>query len=382
MQERAMKILTAAPKLLSTYKTVCATKLRSVLQVKVIPSTEGQTVTLMCSTSCPLTENPAAYIWYKNGEFVYEDWSPWYQELVSSEEAVRYSCAVKGYEDLRAPEVSVDSVSPVCFSVTYAKGKMCSYKAKSMDEPCTITYPTDVRVQMTSLRDSVKLRCISSCSEIEPRTAYRWYWNRELYSDCETSELAVFGSHGESISCAIKGNEDVHSREHCVGSTMCNTMRYVSERICALEGDSVNISSEYSDPIYSGKVCKAWYKIKQLGEEKKLVVAADRVEHHEHMENQHFLSISDLQKNDSAEYTFEFGIYEECEGSDLPGVLLVVTGLTVTMTPSAEVTEGQRVTLTCSTSCPLTGNTNYIWYFNGRPLGQNKHLLLDPVSVQ
>ncbi|XP_028251879.1 uncharacterized protein LOC114427838 [Parambassis ranga] len=86
------------------------------LQVKVFPTTEGQTVTLMCSTSCPLTEKPAAYIWYKNREFLYEDWSPWYQELVSSEEAVRYSCAIKGYEDLRAPEVSVDSVTETCFT--------------------------------------------------------------------------------------------------------------------------------------------------------------------------------------------------------------------------------------------------------------------------
>ncbi|XP_039858772.1 carcinoembryonic antigen-related cell adhesion molecule 21-like [Simochromis diagramma] len=54
------------------------------------------------------------------------------------------------------------------------------------------------------------------------------------------------------------------------------------------------------------------------------------------------------------------------------------------MSPSAVVTEGQRVTLTCSTSCPLTDNTNYIWYLNSRPLtareNQNKHLILDPVS--
>lgn len=75
--------------------------------MKVIPTGKGQTVTLMCSTSCPLTENPPAYIWYKNREFLYQDWSPWYQELVPSEEAVTYSCAIKGYEDLRAPEVSV-----------------------------------------------------------------------------------------------------------------------------------------------------------------------------------------------------------------------------------------------------------------------------------
>uniref|UniRef100_A0A668VT46 Ig-like domain-containing protein n=1 Tax=Oreochromis aureus TaxID=47969 RepID=A0A668VT46_OREAU len=61
-----------------------------------------------------------------------------------------------------------------------------------------------------------------------------------------------------------------------------------------------------------------------------------------------------------------------------------VSELRVKMSPSAVVTEGQRVTLTCSTSCPLTDNTNYIWYLNSRPLtpreNQNKHLILDPVS--
>ena len=61
-----------------------------------------------------------------------------------------------------------------------------------------------------------------------------------------------------------------------------------------------------------------------------------------------------------------------------------LSALKVTFTPSAVVTEGQRVTLTCSTSCPL--NTNYTWNFNSRPLNlpenQNKHLILDPVSSQ
>lgn len=61
----------------------------------------------MCSTSCRLTEPPLAYVWYRNGEVLYDDWSPWYQELVGSDRAVAYSCAVKGREDLRAPDVSV-----------------------------------------------------------------------------------------------------------------------------------------------------------------------------------------------------------------------------------------------------------------------------------
>ncbi|KAI3353441.1 hypothetical protein L3Q82_019969, partial [Scortum barcoo] len=250
------------------------------LQVKVIPSTEGQTVTLMCSTNCALTENPAAYIWYKNGEFLYEDWSPWYQQLVSSDKSVRYSCAIKGYEDLRAPEVSVGPDNKNCWSVNY-----------------------------------------------------------------------------------------------------------VSRRICVLEGSSVNISSEYLHPDNQQPKNKFWYRGSQSGERKteKLTEAAGRVEYHDNMKTRHVLRIQNLKKNDSAEYKFRLQ-QDEREKSDLPGVFLIVTDLKVTLAPSAVVTEGQRVTLSCSTSCPLTDNTNYIWYLNSRPLtppqNQNKHLVLDPVSSQ
>ncbi|KAI3352541.1 hypothetical protein L3Q82_005480 [Scortum barcoo] len=283
------------------------------LQVKVIPSTEGQTVTLMCSTSCALTENPAAYIWYKNGEFLYEDWSPWYQQLVSSDKSVRYSCAIKGYEDLRAPEVSVDSVTSTCFSVTYAKGRMCSYKMKSEDESCSITYPRGLN------------------------------------------------------------------------NKNCWSVNYVSRRICALEGSSVNISSQYLHPDNKQPKNKFWYRGSQSGERKteKLTEAAGRVEYHDNMKTRHVLRIQNLKKNDSAEYKFRLQQdNNEREKSDLPGVFLIVTDLKVTLAPSAVVTEGQRVTLSCSTSCPLTDNTNYIWYLNSRPLtppqNQNKHLVLDP----
>nr|XP_024658483.1 sialoadhesin [Maylandia zebra] len=242
------------------------------LQVKVIPATEGQTVTLMCSSSCPLTEKPAAYIWYKNREFLYEDWSPWYQELLSSEEAVTYSCAVKGYEDLRALKSLWTSV----------------------DEPCSITYP---------------------------------------------------------------------------------------------RGSSVNITSEYSHPDNMKPEFKCWSKKwrKDKVEVEELIEAAGGVEYQDNMKNQHILTINNLKKNDSGGYTFRFNKdHEGWTQSDLPGVFLIVTELRVKMSPSAVVTEGQRVTLTCSTRCPLTDNTNYIWYLNSRPLtaseNQNKHLILDPVS--
>ncbi|KAL3996845.1 hypothetical protein ACER0C_009501 [Sarotherodon galilaeus] len=355
------------------------------LQVKVIPATEGQTVTLMCSSSCPLTEKPAAYIWYKNREFLYEDWSPWYQELLSSEEAVTYSCAVKGYEDLRAPEVSVDSITETCFSVTYAKGRMCSSQQTSVDESCSITYPREIHVQRTPAehRGHIRLTCNSSCFLTDPLISFVWYENRKP-TLMEEKQILVSSSDPDSLSCAVKGLEDVRSADVCVNDS-CWMLNYVHSRICALEGSSVNMSSKYSHPDYKQIQSKCWYKVKRNAEEEaeQLTEDADHVEYDDSMKTQHILRLKKLKRDDSAEYRFTITTeYEEVKQSDFPGVTLIVTELRVKMSPSAVVTEGQRVTLTCSTSCPLTDNTNYIWYLNSRPLtlNQNKHLILDPVS--
>ncbi|XP_047435023.1 uncharacterized protein LOC125004456 [Mugil cephalus] len=361
------------------------TKLRVTdLQVKVIPATEGQTVMLMCSTSCPLTENPAAYIWYKNREFLYEDWSPWYQELVSSEEAATYSCAVKGYEDHRAPEVSVDSVTPTCFTVTYAKGRMCSHRQTSADESCSITYPRELHVQRTLMEGYMTLTCTTSCPLTEAQTAYRWYHNGQIDFITESQMFEVSRFSNKRFSCAVKDHEDLRSAEVNTAGEKDLTLNYITRRICMLEKSSVNISSEYSHPDVQQPQSKLWYKISgNIHEE--LSEDSGRVVFHDNMKNRHVLTINNLKKNDSAEYKFTI---QKSDGgwnkNNAPGVTLIVTGLKVTVSPSAAVTEGQRVTLTCSTSCPLTDNTGYVWYLNGRPLtltrDRNKHLLLDPVS--
>uniref|UniRef100_A0A3Q1CCK1 Ig-like domain-containing protein n=1 Tax=Amphiprion ocellaris TaxID=80972 RepID=A0A3Q1CCK1_AMPOC len=314
------------------------------LQVKVIPSTEGQTVTLMCSTSCPLTEKPAAYIWYKNGEFLYEDWSPWYQELLSSDQAVRYSCAVKGYEDLRAPEVSVG-----------------------------------IHVQMTpGKKDHFRLTCNTGCS----LTSFTWYKDRKTDRQKEKQQILVPSSitGNPSFSCAVTGFEDLRSADVCVDDNNCWSLNCVNRRICALEGSSVNISHEYSHPEDEEPKSTLWYKAEGNAEHKEW--HGHNVEYEE-TKKQNILRLEKLKKSDSAEYRFIIETTNnELKHCGFRGISLIVTGLTVTMSPSAEVTEGQRVTLTCSTSCPLTDNNNYIWYLNSRPLSQNKHLVLDPVGLQ
>ncbi|XP_037394865.1 B-cell receptor CD22-like isoform X3 [Pygocentrus nattereri] len=76
------------------------------LQVKVegpaVTASEGQTVTLTCSSTCTLPNNPT-YIWYRNGQPVSECESASCPVAVVSE-AVSYSCAVRGSR-LHSPPV-------------------------------------------------------------------------------------------------------------------------------------------------------------------------------------------------------------------------------------------------------------------------------------
>ncbi|KAL7833922.1 hypothetical protein AOLI_G00288820 [Acnodon oligacanthus] len=77
------------------------------LEVKVEPVavtlSEEQTVTLMCSTTCTLPNNPT-YIWYKNRQPVLHCKSASCSVAVVSG-GVSYSCVVEGYESLPSPPV-------------------------------------------------------------------------------------------------------------------------------------------------------------------------------------------------------------------------------------------------------------------------------------
>ncbi|XP_045569342.1 B-cell receptor CD22-like [Salmo salar] len=67
---------------------------------------EGERVTLRCHTKCTL-DPITAYSWYKNGQPIPNSntYSPVYILFsVSSEDTGRYSCAVKGHEDLPSAE--------------------------------------------------------------------------------------------------------------------------------------------------------------------------------------------------------------------------------------------------------------------------------------
>ncbi|CDQ78786.1 unnamed protein product [Oncorhynchus mykiss] len=108
-----------------------------------------------------------------------------------------------------------------------------------------------------------------------------------------------------------------------------------------------------------------------------------RVEYLGKMQSDSILRITDLREEDSAEYKIRFRTDQTTWEPTFPGTTLTVTGLQVKVTP-ATVTEGQKVTLTCSTTCTLSDNPNatYIWYKNGHVTNQSNSLFLNPVSSE
>ncbi|KAJ8001590.1 hypothetical protein DPEC_G00171050, partial [Dallia pectoralis] len=145
---------------------------------------------------------------------------------------------------------------------------------------------------------------------------------------------------------------------------------YSPQSICVLKGSTVELSCTYKYP--SGpKVNETFWFTKEMPQNTYVNLLTDpnysgRVTYcnytSNHDNNNNTMRITDLRETDSAEYKFTF-ITGQPGGKWIgkPGVILHVTDLQVNMTPST-VTEGQTVTLTCITSCTLTGNPTYIWY--------------------
>ena len=73
------------------------------LKITVSGTYQGR-MELTCSSTCTLPNN-SAFIWYKNGLPVSDQYSHVLYLTNKTVNAGSYSCAVKGYEELRSPAV-------------------------------------------------------------------------------------------------------------------------------------------------------------------------------------------------------------------------------------------------------------------------------------
>ncbi|XP_052365399.1 uncharacterized protein LOC127924811 [Oncorhynchus keta] len=143
------------------------------------------------------------------------------------------------------------------------------------------------------------------------------------------------------------------------------SVTYTTQSICTLKVSTVEMSCSIRYP--SGKVTTTlWFtKVYDVDNYVSLLDDPDykgRVTYREDEENGHTLTITDLRERHSATYMFRF-ITDQTRGKYFgsPGVTLSVTDLQVKVT-----TTWWSMTLTCSTTCTLTGNPTYTWYRNSK----------------
>ncbi|KAK0142935.1 Sialoadhesin [Merluccius polli] len=284
---------------------------------------------------------------------------------------------------------------------------------------------TDLQVKVSPRDDETKnLDCDSMCAN----PTIIWYRNGQYFEQRKAQGRSYWDNINSfnSYSCAVKGYERLHSPSVCKSTPQyadmssmffhshhisavkttaimalfliyfsglkenwCNTVSYPTRTMCVLQGTSVDISCTYSHPPNAQLYYKSWFKWRANQEPRDLQSDSGyegRVEYPVEETGRSTLRITDLRVTDSAEYRFTFKTtYYEWKGI-LHGTTLTVTGLRVEVTPVATVTEGQRATLTCITSCPLADKPSYIWYQNNGPVTGSENpenqLVLDPVGPQ
>ncbi|KAJ8247237.1 hypothetical protein COCON_G00234380, partial [Conger conger] len=147
---------------------------------------------------------------------------------------------------------------------------------------------------------------------------------------------------------------------------------YTRERICALKGSSVDMRCTYSYPTGHSVQKAFWFINWDPWDPKDLSLVPEysgRVEYRGNLNRTcRTFRIKQLRESDSQTYYFRF-LTDKADGNfaGKSGVSLTVTALQVRVNPGS-VTEGQSVTLTCNTTCTLTGSPVFTWYRNGSPL--------------
>ncbi|XP_045546870.1 sialoadhesin [Salmo salar] len=305
------------------------------LQVMVTPPRWATSKTLTCITTCTLTGNPT-YIWYKNGQHLDESTSPQYKDLVSSNYDDSYSCAVKGHEDLHSPAVCVQGQS--CSRVTYTKRRICVLKGSTVDISCT--YYSYYYTTSTFWFRSDK-------STPEDLTTDPGYTGRVKYTGtyrCPFTLRITDLREEDSAEYRFTFKTDNFEWGHSFPGTTLSVTGLQVKVTPAAEGQKtltcITTCTLTDNPTY------IWYKNGQR---------LDEPTSQQYSSNM-------LVVWDSSVNIYSCAV-EGHEGLHSPEVCFQV-----------KVTPQQfsvYKTLTCSTTCTLTGNPTYIWYKNGQHLDES-----------
>ncbi|KAL2086837.1 hypothetical protein ACEWY4_017896 [Coilia grayii] len=313
------------------------------LQVRedVVEGNQNQTK-VTCSSSCSLGSYHQ-YVWYKNGQRLPDKTTASILlDPTSLSEVGSYSCAVRGYEANRAPAVCVPE--KLCWAVKCVSTSVCTLAGTSQDISCTYRYPSDHSIHTTSwektrepqvdLQLAEEFHGLSQYQEKTGKVTLKVSNLKESDSGryvlkMETTQGKVYsGSPGLTVFVTflqVKMTPDTLIKGEIVTLT-CNTT-------CSLSNNHTFI----------------WYKNGQPLTTK-------------HTTRDHKLQLNPVSSEDSGNYSCAVRGHESLSST---AVFLHVRykpkNVSVSISASGDMGEGDTVTLTCSSDANPPVH-NYTWY--------------------
>ncbi|XP_035855918.1 B-cell receptor CD22-like isoform X2 [Sander lucioperca] len=217
---------------------------------------------------------------------------------------------------------------------------------------------TDLQVQVTRSWTQGELRCHSSCN-VPDNPSYVWFNNGQKMDGETSSSLRVSVEDNNSYSCAVTGYEDYRSPP-VYGPKLPSVSVSPSAEI--VEGSSVTLTCS-SDANPAAKY--TWYKenvhFKPLSEGPQLV-------------------FSSIQSSDSGQYycTAENELGTKMSQYKFIDVKYAPKVVLLSLTPTGDIRENSRVTLTCSSDANPAAT--YTWYKNGKPLNKNAQIVFSSIQ--
>ncbi|XP_031667407.1 B-cell receptor CD22 isoform X3 [Oncorhynchus kisutch] len=316
------------------------------LQVKITTSLFSSWVTLTCSTTCTLTDNPT-YIWYKNGHKVKEDTSSQYSDYLRDPDS--YSCAVKGHGYLHSPAVCVRGQN--CWSVTYPHQGVCALKGSTVDISSTYDIGDDTITsshwfsskQSSSWKDELVPENLTT----DPGYAGRVEYVGEKERGRSTLRITDLREEDSAEYKFIFNTQTSGWGYSFPGTTL--TVTGLQVRI----EDPTNIIEGTCLCLFCESICflqdnhsYIWYKNGQ------------RLIRHETK----YLYLKPVSSEDTGRYSCAVENYEDLHSlEETLTVRYKPKNTSVSVSPSGEIVEGSSVTLTCSSDANPPVD-KYTWY--------------------
>ncbi|XP_033985498.1 B-cell receptor CD22-like isoform X2 [Trematomus bernacchii] len=282
---------------------------------------------LQCLSSCR-PPGHTSYIWFKNGQKIKEDTSPYAE--IAYDSADGYSCAVKGYEDFPSPSVLVHGQGS--WGVTYTSTKICAVKASTVEINCSYTYPSILKGGFNRVQNKFWF------------TKWRGGERVDLTTESEYAGRVEDLCENNICTLRIKNLRESDSAEYMFRFTTNNgkyaglpvTLSVTDLQVqVSRSGSDVNLQCLSSCP--PGHTSYIWFKNGQEVKEDTSLYA-------------------DFNYDSAESYTCALKGHE-----DFPSPSVYAPKLpSVSVSPSAEIEEGSSVTLTCSSDANPAAN--YTWY--------------------